>query len=78
MFTVAGYEKRAEECVRLANLTEDGILRAEILQLRQSYLASARRQKEIEKGGANRASASEAPAAKEIKKLRLGLKPDQR
>jgi hypothetical protein len=78
MFTVAGYEKRAEECVRLANLTDDGILRAEILQLRQSYLASARLQKEIDKGGASRATTSETPATKEIKKLRLGLKPDQR
>lgn len=39
----AGYRARAEECVQLANLTEDKILSADILRLRQSYLEAARR-----------------------------------
>ncbi len=39
--TVESYEARAEECVRLANLASDGIVRADILNLRQSYLHTA-------------------------------------
>jgi len=37
-YSPAGYAKRAEECVRLANLTEDPMLSAELLKLRQSYI----------------------------------------
>jgi hypothetical protein len=42
-----GYRARAEECVRLANLTSDTMLSAELLKLRQSYLVIAERLKEI-------------------------------
>lgn len=38
-----GYIKRAAECVRLANLTGDQIVQADILKLRQSYLQTAER-----------------------------------
>jgi hypothetical protein len=38
-----GYQSRAEECVRLANLTRDEMLSAELLKLRQSYLHIAER-----------------------------------
>ena len=37
------YEKRAEECVRLANLTADDDIRRELLTLRQVYLRLAER-----------------------------------
>lgn len=38
-----GYKVRAEECVRLANLTQDPMVQAEMLKLRQTYLQIARR-----------------------------------
>ena len=37
------YGKRAEECVRLANLTIDEDIRRELLTLRQTYLRIAER-----------------------------------
>lgn len=36
-------EAHAEECVRLANMAKDDVVRAELLKLRQSYLRSAER-----------------------------------
>ncbi len=39
-------EKRAEECVRLANLTKDPVIQAELLRMRQRVLESIRRQRE--------------------------------
>ena len=36
-------EGHAEECVRLANMTNDDVVRAELLKLRQVYLRSAER-----------------------------------
>jgi len=36
-------EARAEECVRLANLSTDDVVRAELLRLRQTFLRSAER-----------------------------------
>jgi len=42
-FSVMGYLARAEDCVRLANLTTDEMLRLAILRLRQSYLGYAAR-----------------------------------
>jgi outer membrane protein assembly factor BamD (BamD/ComL family) len=41
--TIQQYEARAEECVRLANLTADETVCAELLKLRQAYLAAAAR-----------------------------------
>ena len=38
-----GYEARAEECVRLANLTQDVMVREQLLSLRQNYLGIAQR-----------------------------------
>lgn len=38
-----GYAKRAAECVRLANLTADQMVQAELLKLRQFYLHIAGR-----------------------------------
>jgi len=42
-FSVKGYIARAEDCVRLANLTTDEMLKLAILRLRQSYLGYAAR-----------------------------------
>jgi hypothetical protein len=39
------YPERAEECVRLANLAQDDMIRAELLRLRQTYLSIAARLK---------------------------------
>ena len=41
--SVEGYEGRAHECVRLANQTDDELIRGELLKLRQAYLHVARR-----------------------------------
>jgi hypothetical protein len=42
-FSIAGFEARAKECIRLANLTGDEYLKRELLSLRQSYLDVADR-----------------------------------
>lgn len=47
MYTANRYENRAEECVRLANLAEDELIRIELLTLRQTYLRTAERLKQI-------------------------------
>ena len=39
----AGYEARAQECVRLANQAGDPMVQMELLRLRQTYLAIAER-----------------------------------
>jgi hypothetical protein len=46
-----GYRFRAEECVRLANATDDDMLRSAILGLRQQYLQIARRLGEMDRPG---------------------------
>lgn len=40
-YSAGGYEERAEECVRLANLTKDEMLCQQLLRLRQTYLRTA-------------------------------------
>jgi hypothetical protein len=47
-YTSSGYLARAEECARLASLTNDHILKAELLKLRQSYLIAVERLQEME------------------------------
>lgn len=47
-YTSKGYMIRAEECVRLANLTQDKMIQRELLSLRQSYLKTAERLVAIE------------------------------
>jgi hypothetical protein len=42
-YSAPGYETRAEECVRLANLTSDEMIRGQLLTLRQTYLKTAGR-----------------------------------
>ena len=42
-FSVAGYEDRAQECVKLANQAKDQMVRSELLTLRQTYLNIAGR-----------------------------------
>lgn len=42
-YSIAGYQIRAEECVRLANLARDDMVQTELLRLRQSYLRIAER-----------------------------------
>jgi hypothetical protein len=47
------FSARAEECVRLANLTKDEMIQRELLELRQIYLATRTRliqREESEKG----------------------------
>ena len=41
------YGVRAEECVRLANLTKDETIQRELLSLRQTYLSRAEKLREI-------------------------------
>jgi hypothetical protein len=43
MYSDKAYERRAEECVRLANQTQDQLIQAELLKLRQTYLQIALR-----------------------------------
>ena len=45
-----GYEKRAEECVRLANLTDEEDVRRELLMLRQGYLRADQRLRRLATG----------------------------
>lgn len=42
-YNVEDYLVRAEECVRLANLAVDELIRNELLTLRQAYLRTAER-----------------------------------
>lgn len=42
-YSVEGYTGRAAECVKLANLAEDAMVRMELLKLRQTYLNIAER-----------------------------------
>ena len=42
-YTEIGYEQRAEECVRLAALAADEMIKSELLKLRQTYLQIASR-----------------------------------
>jgi hypothetical protein len=44
-YSVLGYKERAEECVKLANLAVDELVRRELLNLRQTYLNIAERLK---------------------------------
>ena len=49
-YTAKGYETRAEECVRLANLSQDLMIQRELLSLRQVYLKAAERLSELSSG----------------------------
>jgi hypothetical protein len=40
-FSPEGYLARAEECVRLANMAKDAMIRRNLLELRQTYLKIA-------------------------------------
>jgi len=42
-YSVEGYEARAQECVSLANMAKDPMVRTELLKLRQTYLTIANR-----------------------------------
>jgi len=42
-YSAEGYEKRAAECVVLANQARDSLIQAELLKLRQTYLHIAKR-----------------------------------
>ena len=46
------YEARAEECLRLADLTKDDLIQTTLLQLRQTYLRTAARLRAVEDGEA--------------------------
>jgi len=51
MYAAEDYEERGEECARLANLTKDELIRKELLILRQNYLQTAERLRQIEASG---------------------------
>ena len=54
-----GYLARAEECVRLANLTRDSMIQRRLLELRQSYLKIAENlNKPMSMKGTNRGARS--------------------
>ena len=42
-YSVKGYEQRAQECVKFANMASDQLIRNELLKLRQTYLTIAKR-----------------------------------
>jgi hypothetical protein len=44
-YSVQGYKERADQCVKLANLADDELVRRELLNLRQTYLKIADRLK---------------------------------
>lgn len=46
-YSASAYLVRAEECVRLANIATDDLIRRELLTLRQSYLQTADRLKGV-------------------------------
>jgi hypothetical protein len=48
-YDINGYEARAEECVRLANQTKDEMIQRELLLLRQTYLRTAARLRELKR-----------------------------
>jgi hypothetical protein len=57
-YSVMGYKERAEECVKLANLADDELVRRELLNLRQTYLNIAERLKRqgfVPQGASSRA-----------------------
>jgi hypothetical protein len=43
VYSAESFIARAEECVRLAALTRDDLVRQELLRLRESYLHTAER-----------------------------------
>jgi hypothetical protein len=43
VYSAESFIARAEECVRLAGLTRDDLVREELLRLRESYLQTAER-----------------------------------
>ena len=49
-YSAEGYEKRAAECVALANQARDSLIQAELLKLRQTYLHIAKRLRQNEAG----------------------------
>jgi hypothetical protein len=51
-YSAEGYEKRAAECVVLANQARDSLIQAELLKLRQTYLHIAKRLRQTEVGRA--------------------------
>jgi len=50
-YSAKDYSARAEECARLANLTDDELIRRELLQLRQAYLQTSERLKKMQPSG---------------------------
>jgi len=58
-YSAKAYAGRAEECVRLANLATDDLIRRELLTLRQSYLQTAERLNGMSSQGAHHISAGQ-------------------
>lgn len=46
-YNVEGFQSRADECVRLANLSKDQMIQRELLTLRQVYLKAADKLREL-------------------------------
>ena len=47
MYSIDGYDARAMECDRLANLTRDDLIQGELLKLAQTCLKIAQRLREL-------------------------------
>src|SRR5215467_14505543 len=76
--SVNGYERAAEQCVRLANLTEDAALKRGLLQLRHICLETARRLRQQARPDSAIGLPHQLDAvAKQILKLRwMGMEED--
>jgi hypothetical protein len=62
-YSVETYIVRAEECVRLANLAVDDLIRSELLTLRQSYLRTAERLSQLPSQTSNRVPDRNRPSS---------------
>jgi len=50
-YSADGYDVRAKECVRLANLATDEMIQRELLSLRQAYLRMAGELRNLTRSG---------------------------
>ena len=62
-YSVDAYIVRAEECARLANLAVDDLIRSELLNLRQTYLRTAERLRQLSSEASQRIADRNKPAS---------------
>ena len=71
-YNVDGYETRASECVWLADLTDDELVRSELLKLCQAYLHIALRLREQGFRASARPHIATASALDLVERWRIG------